>query len=250
MSKKIDEATLSILSMVTVDGDMVFLTCGLLNRRQYLSVNEILANIGGKWNKKTKAHVFDGNPTERLEAVLLSGEITPPKKYGYFPTPPDIAQMVIDMACIESGDRVLEPSAGQGAIAEKIPTPKNRIVCYEVLPDNVLVLRGKGFEVNQFDFLQVAPAPIYDRVTMNPPFSYEGFPQAEIDHVKHALKFLKPGGILVSVMSTGITFRQNKKTVEFRDFVNGHGEIMPLPEGSFKESGANVNTVIVKIRKP
>jgi 16S rRNA G1207 methylase RsmC len=36
---------------------------------------------------------------------------------------------------------------------------------------------------------------------MNPPFAR----QADIHHVNHALKFLKPDGLLVSVMSAGVT---------------------------------------------
>ena len=57
---------------------------------------------------------------------------------------------------------------------------------------------------------------------------------------------LKPGGKLASVMSAGVTFRDDKLGKYFRDFVYTHsGQIIPLPEGSFEESGTNVNTVIV-----
>lgn len=79
---------------------------------------------------------------------------------------------------------------------------------------------------------------------MNPPFSR----QADIKHVSHALKFLKPNGRLVSVMASSMTFRSNKLTTEFRELIDlRNGWIEKLPEGAFKSSGTMVNTVIVVI---
>lgn len=71
MTKRIDETTLAILGRVTIDGNLIFLPCGQLDRKQYLAVNEILEHIGGKWNRKQKAHVYAQDPTEALESVLL-----------------------------------------------------------------------------------------------------------------------------------------------------------------------------------
>ena len=74
--------------------------------------------------------------------------------------------------------------------------------------------------------------------------------QVDIDHVLHAWKFLKPGGRLVSIMSAGVIFRDNRKTVDFQNFVEQHGYMERLPEGSFKDSGTMVNTCIVVVDKP
>jgi len=243
--KKIDESTLAILSRVTVEGNTIFLTCGQLDRKEYLAVNEVLTNMGGKWNRKAKGHIFPDDPADKLEQVLLSGEIIPPKKYGYFPTPPDLAKRVIALAEIEPGMSILEPSAGQGGIADFIP--EDCIIdCFELLTDNIVVLEKKGYSVQQGDFLQFKVQPIFDRVVMNPPFEK----QADIDHVLHAWKYLKPGGRLVAIMSAGVLFRENRKTKEFRDFIYEHGESERLPENSFKESGTGVNTCLVVIDKP
>ena len=111
------------------------------------------------------------------------------------------------------------------------------------------VAPGAGFRatldsVFEADFLEVMPNPIYDRVVMNPPFSR----QADIMHVLHALQFLKPGGLLVSVMAASVTFRENKLTTDFRATVEARGGyIEPLPENSFKASGTGVNTVLAAI---
>ncbi len=94
------------------------------------------------------------------------------------------------------------------------------------------------------DFLEVPPRAVYDRVLMNPPFSG----QADIRHVTHALGFVKPGGMVVAVMSAGVAFRTDKATAEFREMVTASGgEITPLPEGAFKASGTDVRTVLVTL---
>lgn len=244
MAKLIDQNTLAILSRVTVEGNNIFLTCGQLDRKQYLAVNEVLENMGGKWNKKAKAHVYANDPTEALEQVLLSGEIVPPKKYGYFPTPPELAKRVIALAEVAPGELVLEPSAGQGGIADHLAG--FAVDCVELLPDNAKVLRSKGYNLlHEGTFFDVVPTPIYDKVIMNPPFEK----QADIDHVLHAFKFLKPGGRLVSIMASSVTFRENKKTLDFKALVDRQGFIEHNPAGAFKESGTMVNTVTVVLDK-
>jgi type I restriction-modification system DNA methylase subunit len=80
---------------------------------------------------------------------------------------------------------------------------------------------------------------------MNPPFAK----QADIKHILHAFKCLKPGGKLVAIMSNGVMFRENKASSDFRDFVASRGgSITDLPEGSFKASGTGVNTCVAVIR--
>ena len=244
MGKQIEESILAILSRVTVEGEVIFLTCGQLDRKQYQAVNDVLTNMGGKWNKSKKGHIFPDDPTDKLEQVLLTGEITLPKKYGYFPTPPELAKRVIELA--EMGASfVLEPSAGQGGLADFVPDDCV-VTCYELLDDNISVLKTKGHIVKQRDFISVEPDCVYDRVIMNPPFER----QQDIDHVLHAWKFLKDGGRLVSIMSASVMFRENRKTTEFREFVELHGYIERLPDESFKTSGTMVSTCVIVLDKP
>lgn len=244
---QVDKETMTILSRVTIEGNNIFLTCGQLDRKQYLNVNKVLETMGGKWNKKVKAHVYAEDPTEKLETILLTGEIKFPENYGYFPTPEPVAKRLIELAGIMPHHSVLEPSAGQGAILKYIPACA-KLDCVELLDDNVMALQKAGYNPIQADFLTVTNLLTrYDRIIANPPFSYKGYPQADIDHVLHMVNFLAPSGRLVSVMSGGVLFRENKKTMEFREFINLHGFIEPLPAGSFKESGTNVNTVVVVI---
>jgi len=146
---------------------------------------------------------------------------------------------------------VLEPSAGQGAIANACADAGAIVDCFELMDANIAVLHkhnemrgGKLRRTLQADFLAQTPEASYDRVTMNPPFAK----QADIKHVMHAHKFLKPGGLLVSVMGAGVTFRDNKLTQEFRALVDDRGGMIePLPDGAFKAAGTMVRTVIVTI---
>lgn len=253
-SRKIANDVLAVLSGALCAGNQLILT-GTLDRKLYVKANEVLEAAGGKWNRKLKSHVFDGDAYEAIDAVIVTGEIVTKKtlqqEFGYFPTPSDVVAKLLDLAEIKPGMKCLEPSAGKGAIAKRLKDMGCTPICCELLTDNanelIYALGISGVLVG--DFLELDPAKFidFDRIIMNPPFAM----QADIKHVTHALKFLKRGGILVAVMSSGVTFRQDKRTREFSDLINSFSEfeLQALPEGSFKESGTGVNTVTLKVRK-
>lgn len=90
------------------------------------------------------------------------------------------------------------------------------------------------------------PSDLYDTVVMNPPFDRE----RDIDHVTHALSFLKTGGHLVAIMSAGTEFRETRKAIAFRELMESMGaQWKELPPGSFAESGTYVNTVMLSVWK-
>jgi hypothetical protein len=81
---------------------------------------------------------------------------------------------------------------------------------------------------------------------MNPPFDME----RDIDHVVHALDFLKDDGCLAAIMSAGTEFRETRKAIAFRALVEKlNGSFRDLPHGSFAEVGTYVNTITVKFWK-
>lgn len=242
---KVDTEVLAVLSRAAVEGSALTLV-GQLDRKLYERTNKVLEAAGGKWNRKARAHVFDGDASERIEQIILTGDIIIHRdEFEFFPTHPAVVRRVHDLADIYPNQRVLEPSAGHGALVAGL---KGLVFvdCIEKMPANAKYLRDLGWldSVFEADFLEVMPNPTYDRVLMNPPFGR----QADIKHVLHALKFLKPGGLLVSVMSASVCFRENKLTADFRNFVAERGgKIEELPEGSFKESGTMVRSVVVVI---
>jgi len=246
---RVDNSVLNVLGNAKMDGNALVLQ-GTLDRALYVATNKVLEAAGGKWDKKAKAHVFPVDAADAMEQIIQTGEVTLirtiQQDFGYFPTPAPVVKRLLAMADTDAGMRVLEPSAGRGAIAFALAAQGATVDCYELLEANYTVI-GADKRLNwvrHADFLQQAPEAIYDRVVMNPPFAK----QADIKHVLHALKFLKPDGLLVSVMSASVGFRDNKMTQDFRDLVRAcGGSIEDLPEGSFKESGTGVRTVIVTI---
>lgn len=210
-----------------------------------MAVNEVLENIGGKWDRKAKGHTFEADPTEKLDEVLLTGETINEKQlYQFYETPKIVADRVIELADIKAGMTVLEPEAGRGALADVVPKDVE-LTCVELDPAHVPVLREKGYDTLNTDFLTTSTASKFDRIVMNPPFTK----QQDIDHVLHAYEMLNDDGRLVAIMSPGFTFRENKKSRSFRDLVNLCGSWEELPAGAFKESGTMVRTVIVVLKK-
>jgi predicted RNA methylase len=241
---QISEAVLKVLDAGQYDGSK-FVLVGQLDRKLYTDTNKVLEAAGGKWNRSAQAHVFDGDAIEALEPIMLTGAYSRTKQdFGQFDTPEDLAAEIVAMAGIEPGIPVLEPSAGIGRIAAAAGAAGGRVTCFEIDPKRAEKLRDIAKAVNISDFLAAHPSDgfSFDRVVMNPPFAK----QADIHHVLHAFKFLKSGGRLVSIMSSGVMFRDNKLTSDFREFVYAHnGSIERLPEDSFKSSGTTVNTCVV-----
>ncbi|MEU3283241.1 methyltransferase [Streptomyces antibioticus] len=241
---------LDVLGQAHTDGPKLILT-GTLDRKLYAATAKVLEAAGGTWNRRERAHLFDGDAADAIETVILTGEITSKQQqFGYFPTPAPIVRQLLDLAGVEPGMRVLEPSAGRGAIALAAAEAGALVDCVEIQPDHAEAIRDAhhpDVTVLVADFLATHPQPVYDRVVMNPPFAR----QADIAHVNHAWAALKPGGLLVAVMSAGVTFRQTGAAVAFRTRVEAlGGRLVPLPEGAFQESGTSVNTVIAVLPAP
>lgn len=164
-----------------------------------------------------------------------------------FETPPDLAARMVDLAGIEPGHRVLEPSAGTGRIIEAMGgrmfghNPESgRIAAVEINADLCAHLRREFplTYVRHADFLECGGELLkFDRILMNPPFK-DG---ADIKHILHARSMLADGGILVAICAGGP--RQAKSLEPIASYWE------PLPAGTFKNAGTNVNTVLLTIEK-
>ncbi len=245
---KVSNEVLTILESCTTQDNILFLPTHL-DRKTYIAVNKCLETIGGQWDRKVQGHVFDSDPALLVENMILTGEMIDLKKeYQYFPTPPHIVRKMIELAEIEEHNVMLEPSAGQGNIMDVLIT-KGVACAVELNPTHVKVLKDKGYNVWEGDFLQFTGKEFgvkFNRIVMNPPFSR----QQDIDHIYHAFDILAKGGILVSVISEAPFFRQNKKSLEFQEWLNNHyATVIILPEGSFKDSGTMVKSRIIKVTK-
>ena len=124
-------------------------------------------------------------------------------------TPSHIAERMVFLADIQTHHSVLEPCAGRGDLVEFIQAKRPRYIdAIELNKDLFSQLhtydRVAG-EYNSTDirtmnkdfFLIQSPYPEYNRIIMNPPF-HKG---ESFKFLNHALKFLKPGGRLISLVN-------------------------------------------------
>lgn len=246
---KVPAAVLDALKTATTDGTLLHLTGPRMTKTLYQRVNEVIEGAGGRWDKGAQAHVFPGSAVEAIAPVLATGTVVTLREKRqdsqYFPTPAPVVARLLELAEVAPGMEVLEPSAGTGAIATALAAAGAVVDCVERDPGYAAALLGAGTArtVRAADFLAVPPEVRYDRVVMNPPFTRG----TDIAHVEHALRFLKPDGLLVSVMSWAVTYG-TRKTAAFRALVeNRGGTVEAVAAGAFAESGTDVDTVIVII---
>lgn len=160
-------------------------------------INRVLSAIGGVRDPALgEWWEFDYDPMPVLGEVIASGCVPEQKSHQYYPTPPGLAERLVEMADIGDTDTCLEPSAGTGAIADLLP--KDRTTCVEVSALHAAVLEQKGHAVATGDFLVFAESTHrrWDRIVMNPPYSL-GRWQA---HVEAAAGLLAPEGRLVALL--------------------------------------------------
>ncbi len=160
--------------------------------------------------------------------------------YQLFQTPALIAAQLAAMLELKPGERILEPSAGLGRLLDVCACAASEIVAVEIAPQlckELFEQDRQGVKILQRDFLTVNPDETgkFDVVIMNPPFHM----QSDIKHVKHALRFLKPGGRLGAIVMN----------VPNRKAALGHlaQEWIDLPDQSFRETGTKVATAIIII---
>lgn len=96
------------------------------------------------------------------------------------------------------------------------------------------------------DFLKSDTSVKYDIIVANPPFSKN----QDVTHVLRMYEHLKDGGRLVAIMSPHWQHSQDKKSQQFRDFLQSvRGQVNEIDEGAFAESGTNIKTYFVVIDK-
>lgn len=175
-------------------------------------------------------------PSERPEKQRAGTAVS--KDLQYYPTPAAIVKTIIGGLYNVKGQRVLEPSCGCGRFMDALRASGADVVGCEVDPVRAAMCEAKGHRVMRMNFLETVPTPDFDRVVMNPPFYGRHYAK----HVRHALKFLKPGGTLTAILP--ITARHDHGQL---DDLNPRWS--DLPVGSFSESGTNINTTVATIAK-
>lgn len=196
MQKPLPFAVLDLLRSLTGKGQELALSYGTKpDKAQRKRLGEVLQAIGGV--ESGEGWAFDYRPHDVIDQIVCSGCIPDEVSHQFYPTPEHIAAEAVAAAEIGAPgtQRILEPSAGLGGLADLLP--RDFTCCVEVSTLHCEVLRTKGYWTEQADFLKWQPkgGPV-DRVVMNPPYS-EGRWRA---HVEHAAGMVKPGGRLVAIL--------------------------------------------------
>lgn len=200
----------------------------------YAEACGVLEALGGTPGEARYYH-FDYAIAEVLNQVIITGCLPDQKAHQFYPTPEKLAKIAVALADIGPDTQCLEPSAGQGGIADYLP--KDRTTCVEISPLHCAVLRAKGFKTVECDFIIYADMEPFkaefDAVVMNPPFS-EG--RAKL-HVEYASNKVKPGGRLVAILPASM---KDKK------FLAGNWTISYTPVYEREFAGTSAAVVILK----
>ncbi|MDR6218168.1 methyltransferase [Deinococcus soli (ex Cha et al. 2016)] len=237
---------------------------GTLKPNLYQAVNEVLTRLDGRWNARRRAHIFEQDARDLLREVVTSGRVQVRNPTAFFPTPSAVCDLVIaslepDRMAWREQLRVLEPSAGKGALLDALRpsleahlaqegAPRNVTVhACELLPGNRLTLRAKGYDVVSDNFLEYSPSDGYDLILMNPPFSVPGDKNAWVTHLLHAWSLLNPGGRLVAILPDTLRHRSDRQVMDVYALAALYGHIEEIGRGAFKASGTNVNTIVLTL---
>lgn len=198
-------------------------------------------------------------PFEAMRQALRTGQavqvVSAPQ---LFPTPAHVAARMVELAGVKPGDRVLEPSAGTGALlgafggrpwVGQAQCDRGQVHAVEIVPALAHRLDSQFplTRVHCVDFLTIdgpeadaptlgapgwSPLGLFDVVLMNPPFAPSA---ADVRHILHARRFLAPGGRLVAICAAGP--RQHEALQGLADSWEY------LPPGTF--TGTDVRTVLL-----
>jgi len=118
--KPISEAALNALKGEVLEGNLFQLKAGWVKAAVFRELRIIFETMIGTWSKEEKGFKFTACPKRMIEEMIASGGYIHPPDYGYFPTPATLAESLVEKAKLQWPMTVLEPSAGQGAIAKAI----------------------------------------------------------------------------------------------------------------------------------
>jgi protein-L-isoaspartate O-methyltransferase len=185
------------------------------------------------------------DPVKKAERAIVGQKVG----IDFFPTPAHVAQRMAQLAHIQPGMRVLEPSAGNGNLADAAKAAGGQVDVIEISDQLRNILTAKGYNVVDHNFDHFTPDEPYPAILMNPPFSN----RQDAAHIMRAFGMLASGGTLVAIAGEGVFFGKDQKAVAFRDWLDSHGaDVEPLEGGTFQDNsllaqtGANARLIVIE----
>lgn len=168
----------------------------------------------------------------------------------FFATPEPLGMKMVQWADIQGGESVLEPSAGNGAIARWLPdNVDKRAIEYTNELSSRLALHFDG-DLITGDFMDHHVVNKYDAIVMNPPFGRGGKEAA--DHVRKAMTHLRDGGRIVALVPTGPAADKQFDKLLYEDDAAKDIYLaaeIALPSVTFERAGTSVSTRVLVLEK-
>lgn len=188
---------------------------------------------------------------------------------SFWPTPGELADDLVQRTlCPGFGHggaagnvpqiRVLEPSAGDGHLAQSIRRhlPKAHLTCIEpsaVRAERLREQAGLTEEVVEStleEYLATAWATTepFDIVVMNPPFTLDGRPEAWAEHflaIYNDPYLLRAYGQISAVVPRIVMTGKSKLVRQVRELLNPHCGMEACAQGAFDSVGAKLSTALI-----
>lgn len=220
---------------------------------------------GGKANDYRQEQ---GTDFDRAKAVYFgkqkkNSRTKSQEGHDYFATPEPIGYKMVQWLQSKPGQSLLEPSAGDGAIARWMPDNTYNTVVEPSRDLTPRLMRNvAGAKVVESTFENFDLHNKFDGIAMNPPFGKgkDRGGKLAMEHVAKAYKHLKDGGCLIAIIPDGPAcqkrfdkwFYGDPEAKRKEDRGIADGVLMAdihLPSVTFEREGTNVNTRMVVIDK-
>ncbi len=201
------------------------------------AADELLEALGGAPEKY--GFRFDYDPRAVIFRVLAEGSVPDKVSTQFYASSERLARDAWDLLDVGEEDTFLEPSAGTGVLAAGLL--RGRTTCVEISGLRCEVLRARGFEAHQADFIEWAAATRatskrFTRCLMNPPFS-DG---RALAHLLEAASLITGSGRLVAILPASM---RGKELLEGWD-----GEWSHVYANEF--AGTDVSVAIYAAQRP
>lgn len=201
---------------------------------------------GGKASDRTvaKTSPYEQAKTHYYGRMKTTGRRDQREGLDFYATPEPVGYKMAEWAGIRVYDRVLEPSAGDGAIARYFRGDSDRTI---VEPSSDLSsraqLRAPGARVENTTFEDYHLTNKHDVIVMNPPFGSGG--KTAYEHLEKAMRHAKVGGRIVALVPRGGNADKRladlaAKSTNWRLTADVH-----MPAVTFEKAGTAVNTRIL-----
>lgn len=220
---------------------------------------------GGKANdyRQEQATDFDRAKAVYFGKQKKNSRTKSQEGHDYFATPEPIGYKMVQWLQAKPGQSLLEPSAGDGAIARWMPDNTYNTVVEPSRDLTPKLMRNvAGAKVVESTFENFDLHNKFDGIAMNPPFGKgkDRGGKLAMEHVAKAYKHLKDGGRLIAIIPDGPAcqkrfdkwFYGDPEAKRKEDRGIADGVLMAdihLPSVTFEREGTNVNTLMVVIDK-